>query len=232
MLLPSLMLVPAPFAPLAHRPLAGWGAPRCAAEFGDPEWLPDPEFDKQTLEQEFAAASFRRPATTEELRKYLLGSWRLRKATTYNSGGISGRFDGRGSFADFSHPTRALVCYSEEGIFQPTVDQLPSSETLETRNQLMYDFSDPGGRVDVFYDDPSQADRSPEAVVSNLRFLHSLHVGTLVLTEHADGPDTYTGKLDIEAPHAFLTTWAVTGASTAGQIVSMYTRTGWPRSDA
>ena len=224
MLLQSLLLAPVPLVPLA-RPLAG--SPHCAAEF-----LPDPEFDKQTLEAEFAAASFRRPSTSEELRKYLLGSWRLRKATTFNSGGISGRFDGKSSFANFAHPTRSLVSYSEEGTFQPIVDQLPSSEMLETRNQLMYDFSDPSGRVDVFYDDPSQADRSPEAVVSNLRFLHSLHVDTLMLTEHADGPDTYTGKVDIEAQHAFLTTWAVAGASTAGQIVSMYTRTGWPRSDA
>ena len=229
MLLPSLLLTLVPFTPLVHRQLAGRsnsGSPRCAAEFP-----PDPEFDKQTLEAEFAAASFSRPSTSGALKEYLLGSWRLRKATTYNRGGISGRFDGKSSFANFAHPTRSLVCYSEEGTFQPIVDQLPSSETLETRNQLVYDFTDLGGRVDVYYDDPGRTDRSPEAVVSNLRFLHSLNVDTLVLTEHTDGPATYTGKLDIEAPHAFLTSCAVTGASTAGNIVSMFTRTGWPRSD-
>ena len=66
--------------------------------------------------------------------------------------------------------------------------------------------------------------RACQTPLADLRFLHSLHPDTLLLTDQQEGSDVYSGKVDIEAPNAFLTTWGVVGPSTQGQIVSMFTR--------
>ena len=111
-------------------------------------------------------------------------------------------------------------------VFSPSsVDQLTSADAaMETRNQLMYDFSSPE-KVDVYFDPPSDAEeRSSEEVLANLRFLNSLRPDTLLMSDHPDGPDEYSGKVDIEAPHAFLTTWGVSGPFQEGQVISMFTR--------
>ena len=141
LLLPALL--PAPFL-LPY-------APRCA--IANAEQWPEPDYGRQPLEQpldrqplelEFAAAAFKRPTTCATLMRYLLGPWRLRKAMTYDVGGISGRFDGEAEWTVLPHDSRTLLAYSETGRFRPVSGQLSSvdaTDTLETRNQLIYDFS-------------------------------------------------------------------------------------------
>ena len=187
---------------------------------------PEP-FDKQPLEAEFAEVAFVRPTNGDALRRFLLGKWTVRRVTQFAVGGISGRFEGQSEFAAVPQGDdgRSLLRYTESGEFRPGSDQLPSSSggSLTTRNQLVYDFSD-WERVDVYYDDPS-ADRSPEATdLTSLRFLHSLRPETMQLTDHPDGPDLYQGQFDIDAPHAFLTTWDVSGPRQTGNILAMFTR--------
>lgn len=191
MLLSLLLVRPQPPPPRA--------AVHCSS---DPDFVPnlppELEFSKQPLEQEFAAAAFTRPATTEALMRFLLGRWKVRRATTYTVGGISGRFEGEAEFEVFPHATRTLLSYKESGQLQPTDGQLPSSTTeIETSNQLMYDFSDPS-KVDIFYDG-SLEDRGEEAVLAGLRFVHSLLPETLGMTDHPaeNGVDEYEGKWDI-----------------------------------
>ena len=187
------------------------------------------QFDKQPLEAEFADVAFVRPSNGDALRRFLLGKWRVRRVTQYEMGGISGRFEGEAEFAEVPivgefADGRSLVRYTESGEFRPSGDQLPSSSggSLTTRNQLVYDFSN-WERVDVYYDDPS-TERGPEADLTDLRFLHSLRPETMELTDHPDGPDVYQGKFDIDAAHAFLTTWAVSGPRQSGNILAMLTR--------
>ena len=183
------------------------------------------QFDKQPLEAEFADIAFVRPSNGDALRRFLLGKWRVRRVTQYELGGISGRFEGEAEFAEVPlDDGRSLVRYTESGEFRPGGDQLPSSSggSLTTRNQLVYDFSN-WERVDIYYDDPSTK-RGPEADLADMRFLHSLRPETMELTDHPDGPDLYQGKFDIDAAHAFLTTWAVSGPRQSGNILAMYTR--------
>lgn len=185
---------------------------------------PEP-FDKQPLEAEFASVAFVRPSNGDALRRFLLGKWTVRRVTQYEVGGISGRFEGEAEFSSVPLDDRSLMRYTESGEFRPGGDQLPSSNggSLTTRNQLVYDFSN-WERVDIYYDDPGSTERSPEADLAHLRFLHSLRPETMQLTDHPDGPDLYQGKFDIDAPHAFLTTWAVSGPRQSGNILAMYTR--------
>jgi hypothetical protein len=185
------------------------------------------QFDKQPLEAEFADVAFVRPSSSDSLRRFLLGRWKVQRVTQYKMGGISGRFEGEAEFAEVPlDDGRRLVRYTESGEFRPSGDQLPSSSggSLTTRNQLVYDFSD-WERVDVYYDDPS-SERGHEAELADLRFLHSLRPETMELTDHPDGPDVYQGKFDIDAANAFLTTWAVSGPRQSGNILAMLTREG------
>jgi len=180
------------------------------------------------------AAAFTRPTSAAALRNYFLGEWNLRKATVYSVGGISGRFEGSCVFEILLDPRRGksdpmrergLLAYSEFGQFRP--DSNPD-QVLETRNRLVYDFTDPA-RVNVFFDD--SFDRSEEAVVSALRFDHSLSPLSLEMSEASDAPGgdnsaTYSGKLDIEAQNAFVSTWGVKSDAIDGVILSMFSRSG------
>ena len=186
------------------------------------------QFDKQPLEAEFADIAFVRPSNGDALRRFLLGKWRVRRVTQFEVGGISGRFEGEAEFAEVPlDDGRSLVRYTESGEFRPGGGQLPSNsgDSLTTRNQLVYDFSN-WERIDIYYDDPS-TERSTEADLTDLRFLHSLRPETMELTDYPDGPDgvdLYQGKFDIDAAHAFLTTWAVSGPRQSGNILAMFTR--------
>ena len=81
------------------------------------------------------------------------------------------------------------------------------------------------GSVETLFDMARAASaRLPEEVLANLRFLNSLRPDTLLMSDHPDGPDEISGKVDIEAPHAFLTTWGVSGPFQEGQVISMFTR--------
>jgi hypothetical protein len=186
-------------------------------------------FDGQRSRQ---LSAFSRPATSDSLRSYLLGTWALKKVTLYKVGGISGRFEGSCVFESFFDPRRGkndplhergLLAYSEVGHFRPDED---SSQVLETRNRLMYDVSNPT-RIDVFFDDSH--DRSAEQVLAGLRFDHSLSPETLQMAEATPAPGlntmaAYSGQLDIEAPHAFISTWGVRGDTLDGVILSMFSK--------
>ena len=217
-LLPSLRL---PQRPLSHGRHAAHGVHASAAD----QWT-EPEFDKQPLESQFAAAVFQRPSTGEELRRFLVGNWTVRKVTTYKRGGISGRFEGQAEFAELLPKVESSIHYQESGIFRPTGDQLPSSsrEPMDTRNQLVYEFAAPA-RVDIYYyeSNATSATQQP-ALPAEMQFMHSLSLDTMLLTEHQDGPNTYRGNVDIEARNAFLTTWDVTGPTTEGTVLTLYNR--------
>jgi len=184
-----------------------------------------------SFDAERSNAAFERPRTADSLRSYLHGAWTLKKATIYKVGGISGRFVGSCIFETFLDPRRGqmnplhergLLSYSEAGDFRPDSDP---SRVFETRNRLMYDFSDPL-RVDVYYD--ASDDRSPAAVVAGLIFDHSLLPETLQMAEAPglEGPGAYSGKLDVEAAGAFLSTWGVQGDALEGAILSMFVKVG------
>mmetsp|Transcript_14505 Transcript_14505/g.46942 ORF Transcript_14505/g.46942 Transcript_14505/m.46942 type:complete len:218 (-) Transcript_14505:54-707(-) len=172
-----------------------------------------------------APTGFARPSTGGELREYLLGKWSIRKATVFSVGGISGRFQGVGEFVAYPHE-RPLLAYSERGVFTPDSGGAP----VETRNRLMYDFSDER-KVAVFFDPTEEARGDASSVVAALRFDHSIDPSTLQMADapapagaSEDEAGGYTGHLDIEAAGAFLSTWSVGSAANEGSILSMHSR--------
>ena len=172
-----------------------------------------------------------RPMTVEGLRRYLLGNWRLRKATTFVRGGMSGKFDGDALFDEYPDPegVRTLVAYSEFGQFCPkgvgpalTPSGGAADSCLDTRNRLLYDFTS-SSRIDVFFD--ASADRTPKAVISNAQFLHSVRPDDLKLVDHSSqDADEIISQFDMEAPDAFLLTYTMKGAKQEGDILSIYNR--------
>lgn len=178
--------------------------------------------------------AYPRPATAEALRAYLLGSWTVKKATTYTRGGISGRFDGEAAFRleDYAGDAagaaaearrRTQVRYTEHGTFAAAGK---GGMELRTRNAQLYDFGDPS-KLDVFFVDPDEAagEEGSGGRPASARYLHSVDPATLAMTEEDDGMgNVYRGTLDIAAADAFLLSWEVTGPSKEGSIISMFSR--------
>ena len=176
-----------------------------------------------------ATAAFLQPTTSDAYRKYLLGEWELKKAITFKAGGLSGRFEGRASFEALDEAAPNLLAYSESGIFTSE-----SGSTSETRNRLLYDFSE-WSKVDVFYD--VAVDRSSaRSIVESARLLYSLvpdsaEAGVMRSAAATDGSqaveaseDEYRGDLQVSAENAFLSTWEVSGPAQQGHILSLFRR--------
>ena len=169
--------------------------------------------------------AFVRPASSEALRNFLLGTWRLRKAMTYNAGGISGRFDGDATFADVS-TDNSLVTFTESGRFTASAGSYSAGmDPVDMRNQLLYDFREPN-EVSVFFDEAGTLTTSDSDVdLSQMRFLHTLGIGpTYEISEHSEGEVVYRGELEIETSNAFMLSWQATGPQVDGQIISLFTR--------
>ena len=90
-------------------------APRLSAPLLAQDKQPQvqPFFDMQPLESQFAAIAFSRPMTNEALRTYMLGRWRVKRATKYTRGGISGRFQGAAEFSPLRNDDGRTLADSE-----------------------------------------------------------------------------------------------------------------------
>ena len=177
---------------------------------------------------EFSPDNFSPPTTSDAYRNYLLGTWVLKKRTVFTAGGLNGQFAGNAYFRILDEKQPKLVSYVEEGIF--TADRYP--EPRETRNKLIYDFSD-WSKVDVFYD--VATDRSSvAAILGAARPLYSLtqdatHAGTMNSDKTSDavggtGNEVFWGGLEVASDNSFLSTWNVEGTEQAGQIISLFKR--------
>ena len=143
----------------------------------------------------------------------------MRRSLQYRTGGLSGVWEGEASFTPLEHSERDLVAYLERGRFRAAHDRL---QKYDTRNRLLYDFTD-SRKVDVYVDD-EEADRSTESVLRRLRFLYSLNPETLLMKEHLYETALYRGEFEIEAPHAWLLTWKVSGPQCDGIMASLFSR--------
>ena len=169
------------------------------------------------------AAAFVLPTTSDAYRSYLLGDWTLRKRLLYTSGGLSGTFEGTASFRPLG---RQMLSYVESGTFTSDSGQ------LETRNRLVYDFSD-WAKVDVLHD-VAEERSTAEAILAQSRLLYSLsqderHAGTMVSPRTttaigSTGGEEFWGELEIAAEDSFLSTWNVDGPAQKGQIMSLFRR--------
>ena len=174
-------------------------------------------------------SAFQAPSTPGSFRSYLLGDWTVRKAVNYKSGGVSGRFSGDASFSMLEANKPHLwsyIAYKESGTFVP--NQSEDFPSLETRNRLLYDFSE--SKTKVYYDELSEGERSDtETVVSRASFLYALEPrgeGTLAIESTSAGELSYSGSIDVEAPNAFIITWRVHGPGQDGEIASLFKRAG------
>ena len=172
-----------------------------------------------------SAMAFVQPASFDAYRRYLQGDWTLNKRMTYKVGGLSGKFSGVATF-DPVDDLGMLLSYNESGMFAPIEDAfLPR----ETSNRLLYDFKDDTDAIDIYFA-PEQGTGAltAEAMLSSAQYLYPLRnsgtPGTLVIS-HSDGPNSYAGRIEIEAPHAFIYSWRVNGPTLDGEIVSLFKRT-------
>ena len=105
-------------------------------------------------------AGFEGAPTGQTLREYFLGEWLITKTMNYDRGGITGSFTGSAAFAPLEYAERTLVTFAEQGKFVAS-DQ----RVFDTRNRLLYDFSDEA--LTRVYFDESLDDRSASAVVAS-----------------------------------------------------------------
>jgi hypothetical protein len=175
------------------------------------------------------AGAFVQPTTSDAYRRYLIGDWDLRKKTIYVSGGLSGRFEGTATFRALDGASN-LVSYVESGTFTSNDEQFG---VLETRNRLLYDFSD-WAKIDVLYDLAEEDRSSIDGILAQARLLYSLspdteHAGSMrsARTRSAvgsTGDEEFWGELEVSAADSFLSTWNVQGPGQAGQIMSLFRR--------
>ena len=134
------------------------------------------------------------------LRSYFLGEWRLSKTLEYRRGGITGSFEGNAEFICLPDAPegRSLVSFMEQGCFIAADER-----TFETRNRLLYDFSD-HYLVRVFFDECALPDdqRTTRAVLDGARYFHSIDTSSssLDMEEHPCGPDLYRGSIELLGP--------------------------------
>ena len=173
------------------------------------------------------SCAFVQPASFDQVRTYLLGEWQLNKRMTYKAGGLSGKFDGVAKFdaVDSSASSAALLAYNESGTFAPSESGFPARETV---NRLLYDFAN-DEEISIYFA-PALARRGwcRGAAVFRRVLVPTPDGGdgTLVIDgESADGQHVYTGRIEIEAPHAFIYSWRVSGPTQEGEIISLYKRT-------
>jgi hypothetical protein len=171
-----------------------------------------------------ALASFVQPASVTDFRKYLVGDWELKKRFTYKGGGISGRFDGTASFADASTASSSLLTYNESGTFAPSE---PNFQSRETANRLLYLFAD--DVADIYFSPQAfDSSSSVESLLSQAQYLYPLRSrgepGVLSIDHSADDGHTYTGTIEVDAPHAFIYSWRVRGPTQQGEIISLFKR--------
>lgn len=142
-------------------------------------------------------ATWQRPATARALRDYFVGSsgrWLLSKELSYVRGGVSGTFSGG---ACFGRLDEQWLAYSEQG--RATLgEEGTTPQIFEASRRLLYDCSQPAGRVDCYFDEA--ADRTPRGVRGGARFFHGLQLPTAAAEavrpfEHPCGPDLYRGRL-------------------------------------
>mmetsp|Transcript_22518 Transcript_22518/g.72810 ORF Transcript_22518/g.72810 Transcript_22518/m.72810 type:complete len:180 (-) Transcript_22518:206-745(-) len=159
-------------------------------------------------------------ASPTALFKFLLGEWRLSKTLEYKRGGITGSFEGNAEFVPLADmpDNRCLVSFTESGCFIAADER-----SFETRNRLLYDFSDPTS-VQVFFDECALPDgqRTAQAVLDGARYFHSITIPSLGMNEHPCGPDVYRGKIELLAPDEFEIVWRVSGPRKDGKIVSVF----------
>ena len=139
------------------------------------------------------------------------------------AGGLSGTFSGKATFHHLDENVPEILAYDESGTFVPLESSL---ESRETRNRLLYDFSSPHS-AEVFYGSLSEYGGDIEqtlAAAQHLYTLQSQEPGRLSLEQHDDGADMYVCAIDVEAPHAFISTWRVTGPTQDGEIISLFKR--------
>eukprot|EP00967_Tisochrysis_lutea_P091231 scaffold130902_cov30-Tisochrysis_lutea.AAC.2 len=146
---------------------------------------------------------------------------RLRYATTFLASGTSGRPRCTPS-VESQDASRVLVSLRFSWIRgEENRIQCASAACSPTRNSASF------AQIQT----QTSFDRSEEAVVSALRFDHSLSPLSLEMSEASDAPGgdnsaTYSGKLDIEAQNAFVSTWGVKSDAIDGVILSMFSRSG------
>ena len=86
-----------------------------------------------------SSVPFLQPTTADAYLSYLCGDWKVRKVVTFQHGGPKGRFSGSASFSVLDAEAPKLLSYCEAGIF---TTELEGVGERETRNRLLYDFSD------------------------------------------------------------------------------------------
>ena len=115
------------------------------------------------------------PRTAHGLHDYLAGGWRLAKALRYTQGGVSGTLAGEATFASLQPD---ILGYLEAG--QASLGSPPMTVTATQR--YVWDFSDEGVRV-LF--DECAGERTPEAVMRDARFFHTVDLLALDEQERA-----------------------------------------------
>ena len=175
-----------------------------------------------------SSVPFLQPTTADAYLSYLCGDWKVRKVVTFQHGGPKGRFSGSASFSVLDAEAPKLLSYCEAGIF---TTELEGVGERETRNRLLYDFSD-WQKINVLYDLATDRD-SVRSILEPAKLLYTLRPDAAVagtarserVAADGDEDDTYYwGDLEVSARDAFLTTWNVDGPSQQGQILSLFRR--------
>ena len=129
---------------------------------------------------------------------YLLGSWNLQRTMTYETGGMTGTFEGTAMFQPFFFDyfvPRDILTYEESGTFTPSEPSMPA---LQISNQMLYEFTPVG--IKVFFDG-LRGERGSDAVMSHAKYLYTIKPETLALEDYSDNPKLYGSVRARAVPH-------------------------------
>jgi len=130
----------------------------------------------------------------------LIGNWRARREIEDRRAGTRAYFTGVAVFA----PTEAGCTYRETGRLH-----LPDGSAMEARRCYLWRFYT-DGRVEILFEDGRP-----------FHVLDPSDPGRLLV--HPCGQDCYEGRYTVEGPHAWVTTWRVTGPAKDLVLRTRYT---------
>eukprot|EP00316_Scyphosphaera_apsteinii_P022459 CAMPEP_0119338622 /NCGR_PEP_ID=MMETSP1333-20130426/96523_1 /TAXON_ID=418940 /ORGANISM="Scyphosphaera apsteinii, Strain RCC1455" /LENGTH=150 /DNA_ID=CAMNT_0007349947 /DNA_START=129 /DNA_END=581 /DNA_ORIENTATION=- len=137
----------------------------------------------------------------------------------YARGGVTSTFSGSARFEPLNHGGHNLLQYHEEG------KVFIGSDSFAAHQRLLWDV---GSEPPTVYFDEAQGERTPENIVTNARFFHTIELNHLdgqpAPFEHHCDPDLYVGRLRFSTPDAFCISWRITGPKKDGVIDNEFIR--------